>query len=270
MRHQNTDAGFAPDVDDLFQRLGHVVGLIAHMHVEDAVVAGRDFGERDEFFRGLVLVGRVDEPRRNAACAFLHAPGHAFFHKAQFFGGGRPVLHAHDVEAHGAEPHIGAQVDARLRGVERIEIGGEPVPAPRFLGYAVEPGNARAPRLLVLVADGGHRHAVEAYVLCGNPLHDFGQGQRLIYYPQIRMAVAVDEAGAQDVASDVEHRPGFGHVVGRTHGHDAPVAHADAAFAPGVARPVHDAGVGQEQIQHERFSFVSRARCGAPARRLVP
>lgn len=35
--------------------------------VEDAVVAGRDFGERDEFFRGLVLVGRVDEPRRNAA-----------------------------------------------------------------------------------------------------------------------------------------------------------------------------------------------------------
>lgn len=187
--------------------------------------------------------------------AFLHAPGHAFFHKAQFFGGGRPVLHAHDVEAHGAEPHIGTQVDARLRGVERIEIGGEPVPAPRFLGYAVEPGNARAPRLLVPVADGGHRHAVEAYVLCGNPLHDFGQGQRLIYYPQIRMAVAVDEAGAQDVASDVEHRPGFGHIVGRTHGHDAPVAHADAAFAPGVARPVHDAGVGQEQIQHERLSL---------------
>lgn len=222
MGHQNTDAGFAPDVDDLFQCLGHVVGLIAHMHVEDAVVAGRDFGERDEFFRGLVLVGRVDEPRRNAARAFLHAPGHAFFHKAQFFGGGRPVLHAHDVEAHGAEPHIGTQVDARLRGVERIEIGGEPVPAPRFLGYAVEPGNARAPRLLVLVADGGHRHAVEAYVLCGNPLHDFGQGQRLIYYPQIRMAVAVDEAGAQNVASDVEHRPGFGHIVGRTHGHDAP------------------------------------------------
>ena len=67
MGHQNTDAGFAPDVDDLFQCLGHVVGLIAHMHVEDAVVAGRDFGERDEFFRGLVLVGRVDEPRRNAA-----------------------------------------------------------------------------------------------------------------------------------------------------------------------------------------------------------
>lgn len=42
---------------------------------------------------------------------------------------------------------------------------------------------------------------------------------------------------------------------GRTHGHDAPVAHADAAFAPGVARPVHDAGVGQEQIQHERLSL---------------
>lgn len=83
MGHQNTDAGFAPDVDDLFQCLGHVVGLIAHMHVEDAVVAGRDFGERDEFFRGLVLVGRVDEPRRNAARAFLHAPGHAFFHKAR-------------------------------------------------------------------------------------------------------------------------------------------------------------------------------------------
>ncbi len=51
------------------------------------------------------------------------------------------------------------------------------------------------------------------------------------------MAVAVDEAGAQDVASDVELRPGFGHVVGRTYGCDAPVAHADAAFAPGVAIP---------------------------------
>jgi len=69
------------------------------------------------------------------------------------------------------------------------------------------------------------------------------------------MAVAVDEAGAQDVASDVDHRPGFGHIVGRTHGHDAPVAHADAAFAPRVAHPVHDAGVGQEQIQHERLSL---------------
>ena len=53
MGHQT--AGFAPDVDDLFQCLGQ--GLIAHMHVEDTVVAGRDFGERDEFFRGLVLVG---------------------------------------------------------------------------------------------------------------------------------------------------------------------------------------------------------------------
>lgn len=63
------------------------------------------------------------------------------------------------------------------------------------------------------------------------------------------MAVAVDEAGAQDVPSDVQLHPGFGHVVGRTHGHDAPVAHADAVFAPRVARAVHEPGVGQEQIQ---------------------
>ena len=62
------------------------------------------------------------------------------------------------------------------------------------------------------------------------------------------MAVAVDEAGAQDVPSDVRLHPGSGHVVGRTYGYDAPVAHA-AAFVPRVACAVHDPGGGQEQIQ---------------------
>ena len=244
------DAGAFADGDHLFHGFGDGVGLVAHVHVVDAAVRRRGLGYGYRFLKALVAARRVDQPGGDAARALVHAPGDQIPHGPDFVVFRGPVGHAHDAQAHRAEPHVRGDVERRLRGLQAVEVFRKAVPCPRHVERPGEAGKVFLPVGLVAVLDRREGHAVQPEVFGGYALHDLAVHALPGEERQFRMAVPVHEAGAERLAVHILHAAGAGRGAGGEHGGDGAAFHAHITVEPRVARAVDDLRIAEQNIKH--------------------
>ena len=239
----------------LVERVEEVEALAADMrHVEPALLAC-DLGERNEFIGRGKRARHVDECARESERAVVHGARHHLLHARQLVGGRRPVVQADDLAAHERRRNERAQVDGDTAGRESGEVLVEGGPVHRQAGARERfgaRGLGRPERRGVALADD----------LAGDALAQMTLAVAVNQERCARLALNVDEAGADDASGGVDH--GRGRRRGEiAEGHDAVAAYAHVGPEPWRAAAVDELPAAHDHVEPWR----RRSTRGQPDRR---
>jgi len=268
-------AGQTADGEGLAHGVEQELALGAQVGRIDPVVGRHRGGHRGDLRGRCVHVGDVDEAGRHAEGAGLQRLGEQTAHAVDLAGRSRPALVAHDRRAQAAESGQGGHVAGRPGGVDRVQVLGRRVPAVEVVG-----GHAEGRRQ---VREGPPRPGAAAAVADddgGAPLAQGAVHPRVGERREIRVRMDVDEAGGEHTAGGGDDAGGGRPVSGppaarETAGlaapslcqtadeHDPPLGHADVGGEGRIPRAVEDAGVRDQEVEHEGSLRITVASCAA-------
>ncbi len=220
-----------------------VVRLVADVAGIEPAERSGDLGQGDHFPRGRVAAGNVEEPAREAERPLLHGAPDEPAHAIEFLGSRRAVRVAHDGAPDGAVSHEQGHVRSETARFEVAALRRE-IHRATAVGVAHDRRDALRQQRLPLL----QLRPREPFLRIGG------------------MRVNVDEPGCDQQVTRLD-RPRGGGRAERSDRRDPPIPDADVSPDPGIARPVHDTSVANQDIERDRrlrrlSRLERRNRCG--------
>ncbi|CDN41650.1 hypothetical protein BN871_AJ_00020 [Paenibacillus sp. P22] len=211
------------------------------MRAQQAVVAWQHRAQLRKLFLGRIAAGGVEQADRQADGAGAQPLLQQLLHPAQLRGSGRAVVEAHDGDPQGAMGDVGRHMFSRSGSGDIVHVFADRIPLPVMPGTADDGGNVAAQQLLPVREYRRRSESAVADDLGGDALAELDLAERMVEDHEIRMAVAVDEAGGNDASLNIDRLRRL-----RVHAADSgnhSILHAYVAAEPRIAAPVHDASV---------------------------
>lgn len=226
------------------------------MNREDAPGRRHRLAEDDHLVGGGVGAGDVGQAGGKAGGTLLDPLLHQILHRADLF-----LLSGTGVPAHGLDPNgaVGHEIDRVGRPVlVPLDQVGHAAPSPVDLRkVAVQSRQVAAPRREIGLRDRGIREPVLAYHLGGDALEQAGVDPAAGDEGEIRVAVDVDKAGADDVSAGIDPAASLP-ALQLADGRDPVPGDAHVGKAPGCSGAVDQPAPGDQEVEHRYRSSSQR------------